>query len=132
VAGVASLLLTFLAVLVAQIFFRADSVRQAASLISGMLGLHHAAAIQGDVFQATHGVALRLLLGFFIVWCLPNTQQILARFHPALQLTSFDLERPLLPFAWRPSPAWGLALGAILFFTLTKMQVTSTFLYFQF
>lgn len=132
VLGVASLLLTYVAVLVAQIFFRADSVHAAASLIGGMLGQHHLVASQQIAFQTTRGLVLRLLLGFFIVWFLPNTQQILERFKPSLGVTAFDLKPSLVSFRWKPTPTWGLALGAVLFFTLVKMQVTSTFLYFQF
>ena len=129
--AVPSVLLTYCAVLLAQIFFRASSARSALAMVGGMLGGHHQ-AIAAFQFTAGRGVFLRLMLGFFIVWALPNTQQILADFKPALQLAPSDLQPTLLSVSWKPTIAWSLTLGAVFLFTLIKMQNPSTFLYFQF
>ena len=75
---------------------------------------------------------MHLLVGFFIVWALPNTQQILANFKPALELAPSDLRPSLFSLSWKPTIAWSLTIGAVLLFTLIKMQNPSTFLYFQF
>ncbi len=131
VSTAAGVLLTYGAVLLAQIFFRASSTRAALSMLGGMLGHHHAAA-QATFFHADRGMALRLLLGFFIVWALPNTQQILAHFKPSLQLSPSDLRPGMLNASWQPTVPWSLAAGAVLLLTLIKMQNPSTFLYFQF
>jgi alginate O-acetyltransferase complex protein AlgI len=73
-----------------------------------------------------------LLMGFFIVWALPNTQQILSRFKPSFQLPANDLQPALLNTFWRPTMAWSLLIGSVLLLSLLKLQNTSTFLYFQF
>ena len=131
-ATVCGVLLTYSAVLLAQIFFRASSTRAALSLLGGMLGHHHAATPRWVTLHADGGLATRLLLGYFVVWALPNTQQILARFKPSLQLAPPDLQPSLVRFAWQPTVAWSFAAGSIFLFTLIKMQNPSTFLYFQF
>ena len=128
----ASVLLTFLAVLAAQTFFRGASTRQAVSLLGSMAGLHHlgsphipnesTAAMLSDLLEAAGGLA--------IVWLLPNTQQILRRFHPGLALTPWD-ETPSRPH-WLPNYAWTLATAALALTCLVRMQNTSSFLYFQF
>ena len=124
-------LLTFSAVLVAQIFFRARSVSAAIAMISAMLGVHHDSAY--SVVHGPTGSSVALLAaGYLIVWTLPNTQQILARFKPSLELTRWDVQHTWIPLSWTPSPRWALALGVVLFLAIVKMQDPSTFLYFQF
>ena len=133
---VGSTLLTFAAVLVGQVFFRASSVAAANSVLAGMLGLHHplaSAGVQGvEIYRPSAGRLASILVGFVIVWAFPNTQQILARFKPALELTKSDLEGNWLHAFWRPSLSWGVALGLLFFVTVIKMQDPSSFLYFQF
>lgn len=128
VLGVA---LTYLAVVFAQIFFRASSTRDAVSMLGSMLGRHHS-SVSAVPITVDRGLILRLLLGFFIVWALPNTQQILARFKPSLQLSPSDLRAPLLNTAWQPTVPWSLLMGSAFLLALIKLQNTSTFLYFQF
>ncbi len=130
VRTVTGVLLTYSAVLLAQIFFRAASARAALSMVGGLLGNHHSAS--PSPFTANRANMMHLLVGFFIVWALPNTQQILANFKPALELAPSDLRPSLLSLSWKPTVAWSLTIGAVLLFTLIKMQNPSTFLYFQF
>ncbi len=132
-AGVGSLLLTYVAVLVAQVFFRARSTRDAVALLGGMLGRHGHLPMPGNFFfYPDAGMLLRIAGGLFIVWAMPNTQQILAPFKPSLHLSPSDLRPGFIRFTWRPAPAWSLAIGILLLFTLVKMQDPSAFLYFQF
>ncbi len=129
VGGVA---ITFLAVLVAQIFFRAVGVGAAMAMLRGMLGLHRHLPLATEAYRPTHGTLLLLVLGYAVVWGLPNTQQILRRFVPSSELTSFDRRESGVRIAWEPRAAWGLVLGLVFFLILVKMQDPSTFLYFQF
>ncbi|WP_428377413.1 MBOAT family O-acyltransferase [Lichenicoccus sp.] len=148
-----SVALTFLSVVVAQVFFRAGSTSGALSMLGGMLGLH--AAKGAILFPAwlmgrTHGVLpwlvhLRLValsdtandlkqwllvgIGFVMVWTLPNTQQIMVDYRPA--------QGPVRPFLWRrvrwhPGLGWGVALGALLIGSVCHLDDPSRFLYFQF
>lgn len=127
-----SVLVTFVAVLGAQTFFRGASCGQAVSLLGSMGGLHplgsaripneSTAAMLSDVLEAVGGLA--------IVWGLPNTQQILRRFDPGLALTQWD-KAPSRPY-WLPSFGWTIATAALALTCLVRMQNTSSFLYFQF
>ncbi len=129
-----SVLLTYAAVLLAQIFFRAASVSAALAMLGGLFGLHRGSAVSLDTraVNPLTGAFLPIALAFFIVWAMPNTQQILARFKPALELAPSDREPGRLHWLWLPTPAWGLVLGAIFLAVLIKMENPTTFLYFQF
>ncbi len=148
----ASITLTFLAVLVGQIFFRAHSPAYAVSMLRGMVGLHPAAsrlAVPAELLTWLHKASgwqapalfvpvgdatelkqwLRIASGFAIVWCLPNTQQIMVGFRPALEAVR---PFPLPALRWHPSVRWGLAIGALLIAGLYNLDNPSRFLYFQF
>lgn len=129
-ATAGSCLLTFSAVLLAQIFFRADGMHDALTYLAALGGQHHAVSL--TAFHPGGSALLALVAGFVIVWCFPNTQQILANFKPALEVTGADRRSALISYLWRPNAAWALTLGVILFFTVIKMQDPSSFLYFQF
>ncbi len=127
-------LLTFVAVLLAQVFFRAEGVRSAVSMVAGAVGLHHGspALAHAPSFAPPHSALLPIAAGLAIVWFLPNTQQILARFNPSLELTPSDRSERGLRILWQPNLAWGISLGLILLAALTKLENPSSFLYFQF
>lgn len=129
---VSSTLLTFLAVVVAQIFFRARSSAEASDMIAGLLGLHQKHPQIATAWSPTLSTASLLFLGYVIVWSFPNTQQILSRYKPALELTRFDQQKHLFSVNWQPSMLWAVALGVVFVLTLVKMQDPTTFLYFQF
>lgn len=129
-----SVLLTYAAVVLAQIFFRASSSGTAVQMLKGMLGMHHGPLLSTgtEVVHPNTLLFAQIAAAFFIVWALPNTQQILARFKPALELAPSDREQPRLHWLWRPTPAWGFVLGACFLAVLVKMENPTTFLYFQF
>jgi hypothetical protein len=63
---------------------------------------------------------------------LPNTQQILARFKPALERTSWDTAGVNRFLLWSPSVRWALVLSVVFLGALVGLKDPSTFLYFQF
>jgi D-alanyl-lipoteichoic acid acyltransferase DltB (MBOAT superfamily) len=124
----ASIMLTFLAISVAWVFFRADSLDHAAAIVHAMLGGN------GWGMQSVHGLlgpAARnyLLAGLLIVWLAPNTQQIMQRFRPALDMPAGMLLTRLL---WRPSYKWAAVHALILLLGLMSISELSPFIYFQF
>lgn len=143
-----SVLLTFYAVTVAWAFFRAENLSAAIALVKAMAGCNGLAwpsewkpALQAvlpwgvDAWQfrpATAFVALPplnwLVCLFALVWLLPNTQQFMGRYRPALD--SGDEEACRL--VWRPHAAWALAITAMALLALMQMSRVSEFLYFQF
>jgi hypothetical protein len=134
VAGQVSL--TFLAVLVGQIFFRADSTASALTILAEISGLHGVAAngadlpavnIHGSQGQLLH--AARLVALFVVCWTFPNTQQIMARFSPTLS----KFEPGPARWRWEPTVAWGVAIAFLFLATLAgRIGDPARFLYFQF
>jgi D-alanyl-lipoteichoic acid acyltransferase DltB (MBOAT superfamily) len=151
-----NILLTYLAALVASIFFRASSVGSGFSLIGGMIGLHGAGtlalpmalltklggmgqALTGSGFVSvvsmldwTAGVAhfIWIIVLYVIVWGMPNTQQIMRHyFEPSLDRIAAG---PLPRFAWRPTRGWAMAVGALTSIGILAIGGTTEFLYYQF
>ena len=143
-------LLTFTAVTVAWVFFRADSFGASLVMLRGLAGFNgvvlpaHYADVLGGLTPWLSGlgvafgalpaysggwqlVTLAGLLGF--VWLLPNTQEIMAGFEPALDARP---SRSLI--RWRPSLASGLVVAALAsYLTLSLLQGPSgEFIYFEF
>ncbi len=125
-------ILTFCAVVLADIFFRAPSTGQAVQLLARMLGMRLGEQPKAAILQDPLRPTVVLLAAAVIVWGFPNTQQILARFKPALHLMPADGKQRLLPIYWSPRLAWGILMGAIFMLGLIHSQDPSTFLYFQF
>ncbi|HWX50076.1 MAG TPA: MBOAT family O-acyltransferase [Roseomonas sp.] len=152
---VPAVLLTFLCVVVANVFFRAPSLEAALSMLSSMVGMNGVllptsferipgiAPIAGllgipfepgPFFKPVLGLQIALLLA--IVWFLPNTQQFLRQYRTALNWRPQVnwLQQRLAVATWRPSMVYGVVLGVLGFFALARaMSAAPTeFLYFQF
>ena len=156
-AGIAgfSIVITYVAVVATQVMFRASSVGGALQMFGGMIGLHgfdpipvpstvmtvlqHFGPVQVFLTKTHHFLAVptqgfavppaSLALRFFIVWALPNSQTIMAKFSPTLGETKPNAPRWLL---WQPTVRWAMAFGVLLALSLMSLQQTKVFLYFQF
>jgi len=125
----ASVLLTFTAVTVAWVFFRAEALDDALRLVGAMAGLGPAAApVPGLDRLAAAGWIGGLLA---IAWLCPNTQQIATLARPALGRVPAVAPawRWLL---WRPLPAWGAAAALLFAFAFLANRDATRFLYFNF
>ena len=153
-------LATFTAVVVGWVFFRAASFDAAIAMLQGMIGMNGVAI--PNALAARLGGAWPLLaergfttyLGggsqFIFTWLwtitllvivvtMPNTQQILHRFEPALQryrteaASELRLLQRLYPvLSWKPRGRWALATGVVAALGVLAMSRISEFLYFQF
>lgn len=128
---IVQVLLTYLAAVVAQVFFRAASTGDAIGLLSGMIGLHGAPILFGwqERFGSLSNSVAQVALYFAIVWILPNSQQIMERFSPALgqiQKTRFGI------LQWNPSVRWALLMGVAGSLAIASLSHHTEFLYFQF
>ncbi|MCP9338960.1 MBOAT family O-acyltransferase [Stutzerimonas xanthomarina] len=125
-----AVLLTFLCVVVAMVFFRANSVTAAMAMLTGMAGLSE---LHTD-FDKSNYLTVAILLAF--VWIMPNVQQWMASFRIALDAQPREnwLLRWFPIAVWSPTPVIGLAIGVLGFFALAvAFSVAPTeFLYFQF
>lgn len=118
-----SVLLTYLAVLVGAIFFRAPSAGVAVDLLRAMAGMNGAGAWPALPDLAWLGVL------YGVVWGLPNTQEIVARAEPTLGRI-----RPACPawLQWQPTAPWAVAAGLGALAGLLTLGSAAEFLYFQF
>ena len=151
--------ITFLAVVLAFVPFRAESMDGASNMLAAMLGGHGLSLSPsligriGNVEQwlLEHGVVFH---GMFhnhafganpkwgIAWVvalflastlLPNTQQLLRRYRPALE--TYKDEIPCLRhrwIEWRPTAPWALFTFGVFIITILSLTQASEFLYFQF
>ncbi|CAE6842884.1 MBOAT family O-acyltransferase [Paraburkholderia nemoris] len=138
-----NVLLTFVAALVAFAFFRAHGVGDALALLQGMAGLRGIEAPGWPAWSTAnmslggwlHLVAGRSTLGLqivallAIVWCTPNSHQLMGRFSPALDRAAEGLPAAL---TWRPSLRWTVAMVGVLVFCVAQLHGEVRFLYFQF
>ncbi len=150
-------LLTFLAVMVGWVFFRAKDLNIAIDILRGMAGLngvafpHHwfNASFMNPVKEllVTNGAQvlmanfktyrdqLYLTIGLLLIATLaPNTQQIMQRFSPTIDRFNM-LEGALSRWTWRPNVAWLLLITFLFGWSLIDIpsgEKVSEFLYFQF
>jgi hypothetical protein len=144
--------LTFAAVCVAWVFFRATSFDKATTILHGMAGLDGVGlpASVGLLLGPLKGLLEQwgvtfylgggsrfietwqwVVIGGFIAFGLPNTQQIMGRYEAALGA----MAGPRLAARWQlwqPSRRWSLYIGAILLGSLLSLSRPAEFLYFQF
>lgn len=119
----ASWTLTFTAVMVAWVFFRAADFATAHSVLKGMAGLNGVWEISG--VEKLGAFAALAALGFALLAC-PNSQQLMARYAPALEEIGSSF------VAIRLNAITGAGAAALLFLCLLRLNHKSEFLYFQF
>lgn len=122
-------LLTFFCVVIGWVIFRAEDMKSAILILKGMAGLNGFLMIQG------WEIWISILFLMVIVWFCPNTQQIMERFEPALNILNIDLTRPQwLRFYWQPNWIWGVVISFISAISLAIVIFSNIkeFLYFQF
>ena len=159
VANLIGRVITLLAVVLAFVLFRAESMDGASNMLAAMLGGHGLSLSPlligkignaeqwlleyGVVFQGMfHNNAFGANPKLGIIWVvalllasmfLPNTQQLLHRYRPALE--TYEKELPRLRhrwIEWRPTIPWAFFTFIIFIICILSLTQTSEFLYFQF
>ncbi|MGE0385647.1 MAG: MBOAT family protein [Gammaproteobacteria bacterium] len=140
-ARCAGAVVTFLAVVVAWVFFRAPDFSVAAGVLRGMAGLNGLGAFApgsaGNLgpFAAVLGVGgettamLKFVAAASIAFALPSSQRIL---EPRAASRDDAAELPVLALRWRPGAAWAVAMGVAMACAMLSFARVSEFLYFQF
>ncbi len=137
--------LTYLAVLVGQVFFRAKTVTDACQLIQSMAG-NGTGDSPGGVTGALESIfdyfgtpvsywdysnsLLTLGLLFVLILVLPNVLQLFGG--EEASLTKVRSAPAFFAFQWRPNILWGFLLAALALVTLLMVTGNSEFLYFRF
>jgi D-alanyl-lipoteichoic acid acyltransferase DltB (MBOAT superfamily) len=156
----ASWMLTFVAVVVGWVFFRASDFDAAMHMLAGMSGLNGISipnaiyARLGPLADVLGNLGITSHLGqgrqfvFTYLWVIglltialimPNTQQIMRRYRPALAGhrtppgAGITIGKRLFQrLFWRPTTLWAVAIGAIAALGFMALTSVSEFLYFQF
>lgn len=148
---------TFLAVVVSWVFFRANSPATAVSILTSMAGLRGIELpgfLEGQLFflrefgvgfsgftvnvgisqkYSVFGTGLLLL----VVWFCPNVYQMMGRYNPSLnelpkQETATWIDHFEQLLKWRPNWIWSAVVGVMMSISLLCFTRVSEFLYFQF
>ena len=154
-------LITFLAVVIGWVFFRAESFPAALAMLEGMAGLNgvtlpnalvarlgpEAAGLLADIGIGTHlGGGWRFVLTWLWVGGLlllalvaPNSVQLTRAYRPTVTRFAEDARYAVQPFAtgmaklrWRSSAAWAAAVSVVAATGVLGLSSISEFLYFQF
>lgn len=153
-----SRLLTFLSIVVAWVFFRAENLATAKSILQSMTGFNGVALPKqlhgrlGDLeAMLLHGgfnfdgmfynqlsawipmAPIYLLLLWVGVWFLPNTYQIFARYRPALyQEKYWKPHERWRTLEWQPSVTWAVLIGSLATIAIFGLSRAREFIYYQF
>jgi alginate O-acetyltransferase complex protein AlgI len=117
--------LTYSAVLLAQTVFRAPSLRDAAQLLSDMLGFRGIGRLAAST-AAHSGFVLGLAV---LAFAAPNIYRFLGKQSPALTAVA---PLPWSAFHWRPTWQTATLIGALLGAAIVLCERETAFLYFQF
>lgn len=150
--------MTFLAVVVGWVLFRAESFPAAVSILQGMAGLkgfslppsymaylNYLAGLgdflsgQGwnfssdDLYFEGVGQIVALASLLIFVWFTPNIYQLMGRLSPARDISALGIEsQNVRSISWSPGPIMALVIFALFVFVIVELDSTSEFLYFQF
>ena len=143
--------ITFIAVVIGWVFFRAADLATAVDMLRGMAGLNGVSIKYANTEWAytmkSYGVHLSgltpltdlntgnalsaIALGMFIVFKMPNLPQIMANHEPTLNFSDKLVgQRKLL--TWHPSTMDAIFVFLLGYFVLINLHKQSAFLYFQF
>ncbi len=148
------LVLTLFAVTTAMVFFRSPTITSAIDLIKGIIGLNGIGLPQdlldhlGPLAQKLRAAGVVAESGSLqdfaktVIWisvmlftalACPNTLQILARFEPALGVTSESAKlRKGSMLEWNASLPWAIAVSLVAAISIFYIGGPSEFLYWQF
>jgi alginate O-acetyltransferase complex protein AlgI len=119
-ANIAAFILTFLSVVVAWVFFRADSLSSAALILSKMADPTQIAFGRGEMAYTAF-----IIVYAAIAWFAPNTQTIMGYDHKNRTVGE-------TLGAWLKAPVFLYAGAAVLAFGILGIQQHSEFIYFRF
>jgi len=138
-------MITFVAVVVAMVFFRAYDVSNAMAVLKAMVGSNGFSLADGALFSNQLFIdpkigLIRLIILMVIIFYLPNTQQWMAKYQPALNFdaTSDQQNQPRWlkniweSLRWQPNLLWAGLTSTIAVVAFLGLSQVSEFIYFQF
>ncbi|HXR17364.1 MAG TPA: MBOAT family O-acyltransferase [Terriglobales bacterium] len=132
----AGFMITFVSVAASMVIFRSATLKTAADLFKGMLGLH---GIGVSELRSVSIIGLKsttfwIAATVFIAFACPNTLNMLSRYEPALgwKPRPHDGATAETRVLWAPSLFWAVAVSMIAAFAILYLGGRSEFLYWQF
>ncbi len=146
-------IVTFIAVVISWVFFRSTTLDSALNILKAMAGLNGIRLEQrwidmlgigvnqlentpvtvGTLIVSNKYSIIMIMVLLFVVWVLPNTQQLLSRHMPALETYPNEIKPYKYTFMlWNPSTTWMLIIALMGIYSLWSITKISEFLYFQF
>ena len=150
-------IITYLAVIISFVFFRAESLDGAINVLSGMAGLNGFVIFEHyfNYFNYFYGFGnylsvigmefseplyfkgaqqvLELLVLLIVVLFLPNTQQFMCNYYPALIIYDEAILHPRYKWMeWRANLFFAFFISIMIFTMIYNAGAPSEFLYFQF
>ena len=124
-------MVTFVAVVISWVYFRAESTEVANHILEAMCGFHGFASANETVVNSK---VIFMLLGLTcIAWFFPNTQEFMRNHNPALVTYKIDSQLKLFKWLhWEPNRPWAIFTASLNLICLTKLSEITEFLYFQF
>jgi len=134
--------ITFLAVVIAWVFFRSADVPSALRMLAAMVGRNglavppslagHWSSLPLATGPVDAAVAVLVSLALLaIAWLAPNTQEVTGYVGPHGAHTAHETHQPPA-VRWQPSAGWAVAIGGLFAVALMLMSKVSEFIYFQF
>jgi len=120
---------TFLAVVIAWVFFRADDFHAAGRMLAAMAGRLGSGFDQLSSMRSTL-IWVIALLG--VAFTMPNSQQIMRWARPALGIFPPRASQSRRIWQWGPEPLWALGVAAVAIVAVLHMSRPSEFVYYQF
>jgi len=114
--------ITFLSVVVAWVFFRAESFAGATTVLRGMVDVTTINTNPPNI-EAWRWLAVALSIALFA----PNSQELLSQYDPVLSV--HPTARKL---AWRPNMKWAIFTATIAVYGILQISKASEFIYYQF
>jgi len=132
--------ITLLAVVVAWVYFRADSFDGANNIVLGMTGLStvYEPKLWEAMVTGTTQVWAAMIFLAAIVFLLPNAIEFTENYNPVLGLKKLISQRPsegFLPLRWKPSAGWAAAVSVLFGIALIqtyRLAELTEFIYFNF
>ena len=123
-----SVFITFTAVVVAWVFFRAETFPGALTMLQSMFGILSVDAGHQALYEHADKVSRWVVGGCVIVWFMPNIMQIFDRVKPSINALPEYKGR----LAWSPNIAWLVFTLVIMYEATGSLSNISEFLYFRF
>lgn len=130
---------TMLAIMLAWVFFRAETFGGALNVAEALIGLQDTQIVQTTtaLVPDVSFTGFLLALMVLIVTCLPNSIELVRNYQPVIGTLRElkDTTVGISKFVWRPSPKWGVTAcvaGSVALIQLYRLNDLTEFIYFNF